>query len=85
MSTCFSIELNIFIKTLDILIKLIYSINTVKKQKQKGEIIMTKQEKKVAQALLDAFKVLPDEKKEYLLGYADGVIAIANQQPAPEQ
>lgn len=85
MSTCFSIELNIFIKTLDILIKLIYSINTVKKQKQKGEIIMTKQEKKVAQALLDAFKVLPDEKKEYLLGYADGVIAIANQQPAPAQ
>lgn len=46
---------------------------------------MTKQDKQAAQSLLEAFKALPDEKKEYLLGYADGVIAIAKQQPAPAQ
>ena len=34
-------------------------------------------EREGAQAIAEAFKVLPDGKKEFLLGYAEGVIAAA--------
>ena len=34
-------------------------------------------EQKDVQAIAEAFKVLPDGKKEFLLGYAEGVIAAA--------
>ena len=38
---------------------------------------MSEKEKKIAKALAEAAKALPDEKKEYLLGYAEGVAAMA--------
>lgn len=38
---------------------------------------MSEKEKKIAKA--EAAKALPDEKKEYLLGYAEGVAAMAGK------
>lgn len=43
---------------------------------------MSAEEKKVAESLVQAFEMLPDNKKEYLLGYAEGVAAMAEQQKA---
>ena len=43
---------------------------------------MSKEEKKIASALTAAFKALPESKKEFLLGYAEGVAAMAKQEPA---
>lgn len=40
---------------------------------------MSEKEKKIAKALAEAAKALPDEKKEYLLGYAEGVAAMAGR------
>lgn len=40
---------------------------------------MSEQEKKIAATLRDAFDALPDEKKEYLLGYAAGMAEMAEQ------
>jgi hypothetical protein len=39
---------------------------------------MSEQERTAAEKLAQAFEVLPVTKKEYLLGYADGVSAMAN-------
>ena len=39
---------------------------------------VSEKEKSIAKALAEAAKVLPDEKKEYLLGYAEGVAAMAS-------
>lgn len=36
---------------------------------------MSEEQKKTAKALAEAFEALPDEKKEYLLGFAEGVAA----------
>lgn len=44
---------------------------------------MSEQEKTVAKRLADAFDALPAPKKEYLLGFADGVVA--TKPPAPTQ
>ena len=36
---------------------------------------MTEQEKSIAQNIIKAFEILPNAKKEYLLGVADGIVA----------
>lgn len=36
-------------------------------------------EKKLAQAILAAVAILPEDKREYILGYAEGVIAMAGR------
>lgn len=36
---------------------------------------MSNREERAGKAIVDAFKLLPDEKKEFLLGYAEGVKA----------
>ena len=40
---------------------------------------MSEKEKKIAKALAEAAKALPDEKKEDLLGYAEGVAAMVGK------
>lgn len=45
---------------------------------------MSEKEKKIAEALADAVNALPDSKKEYLLGFAEGVAAMA-EKAAPER
>ena len=46
-------------------------------------------EKKLGQKIAEAVSILPDEKREYILGYAEGVIAMAEVMrkagPLPEQ
>lgn len=37
---------------------------------------------KAIATIIDAFQTLPDAKKEYLLGYAEGVAAMAAQKAA---
>ena len=37
------------------------------------------EEKKLCQRLAQAVEMLPDEKREVILGYAEGVIAMANE------
>ena len=37
---------------------------------------MSEQERQVVQSLAAAFDALPDNKKEYLLGFAEGVAAM---------
>lgn len=40
---------------------------------------MSEREKDAAKALAEAFEALPDSKKEFLLGYAEGVAAMAGK------
>lgn len=40
---------------------------------------MGNDEKKLCQRLAQAVEMLPDEKREFILGYAEGVIAMANK------
>lgn len=40
---------------------------------------MSEREKQIAENLVDAFAKLPDSKKEFLLGYAEGVAAMAER------
>ena len=40
---------------------------------------MAEKEKQIAQAMVDAIAILPEEKKEYFLGFAEGVAAMAEQ------
>ena len=43
---------------------------------------MSEEQKKVAKIMTEAIEALPDSKKEYLLGYAEGVLAASKQQNA---
>lgn len=43
---------------------------------------MSEKEKAIAERLAEAFEALPESKREYLLGYADGV---AGTQPKQEE
>lgn len=45
---------------------------------------MSADEKKIMQTIAAAVSILPDEKREYILGYAEGVIAAASR-PGPER
>lgn len=40
---------------------------------------MSEKEKRTAETLAKALEALPDEKKEFLLGYAEGVTAMAEK------
>ena len=40
---------------------------------------MSENEKKIAQSLTKALEVLPESKREFLLGYAEGVAAMAEK------
>lgn len=42
---------------------------------------MSKEEMKIAKKLADAFNALPESKKEYLLGFAEGVAAAGSNSP----
>lgn len=42
---------------------------------------MSDTSKKIVKSLAEAVKVLPDDKREYLLGFADGVAAMAGKKP----
>lgn len=46
---------------------------------------MCDQEKQIAETLVGAFNSLPDTKKEYLLGFAEGVAAATDQQKDADQ
>lgn len=50
---------------------------------------MSDREKKTAETIAKVLKVLPEDKKEFLLGYAEGVTAMAEKTqekdaPTPE-
>ena len=47
--------------------------NQVKKVVRK----MTNQDKQIGNRLLETFNALPDNKKEYLIGFAEGVAAMS--------
>lgn len=38
---------------------------------------MSKEEKTIAKSLAEALQILPDGKREYLIGFAEGVAAMA--------
>lgn len=40
---------------------------------------MGTEEKRIAQSIAKAVSALPEEKREYILGYAEGVLAMAGQ------
>lgn len=40
---------------------------------------MGAEEKKIAHSITEAVSALPEEKREYILGYAEGVIAMADR------
>ena len=45
---------------------------------------MNDREKSIAKTLTDTFDALPDSKKEYLLGFAEGVAAMTGEQKNEE-
>ena len=49
-------------------------------QAKKGGEKMSEREKQMAENLAKACELLPDDKKEFLLGYAEGVAAMAARQ-----
>ena len=46
---------------------------------------MSDTSKKIVKSLAEAVKVLPDDKREYLLGFADGVAAMAGKKPENDE
>lgn len=46
---------------------------------------MSEKEKQIAETLSKAFDILPDDKKEFLIGYGEGVAAMAAIQSAQRQ
>ena len=46
---------------------------------KEGGTYMSEKEKDTAKTLAEAFEALPDSKKEFLLGYAEGVAAMAEK------
>ena len=47
---------------------------------------MSEREKKIVESLAEAMNILPEGKKEFLMGYAEGVAAMAGQRAAkPEE
>lgn len=41
--------------------------------------MMAETEKEIIKSMAEAIKTLPDEKKQYFMGFAEGVVAMANQ------
>lgn len=46
---------------------------------------MTKEEKVAAKNLAEAFVALPDNKREYLMGFAEGVAAMKSKEEQKEE
>lgn len=46
---------------------------------------MSDKSKKIIKGLAEAVEVLPDDKREYLLGFADGVAAMAGKKPGKSE
>ena len=46
---------------------------------------MDAQEREVGRMMVEAIKALPPEKKEYMIGYAEGVMAMAERKAAQEE
>lgn len=46
---------------------------------------MSEREVEIAVRMAEAFKVLPEKKKEWWLGYAEGVIDMDERQRQPDQ
>ena len=40
---------------------------------------MSTKEKEIVRSITEAVSILPEEKREYILGYAEGVLAMAGQ------
>ena len=40
---------------------------------------MSQKEKEIVQSITEAVSALPDEKREYILGYAEGVLAMTDR------
>ena len=40
---------------------------------------MSTKEKEIVRNITEAVSILPEEKREYILGYAEGVLAMAEQ------
>lgn len=40
---------------------------------------MSAEEKKIVQRIAEAASILPDDERKYILGYAEGVIAMRDQ------
>jgi len=40
---------------------------------------MSTKEKEIARSITEAVSILPEEKREYILGYAEGVLAMADR------
>lgn len=45
---------------------------------------MAEKEKKIAQTIADAVATLPEEKKEYFVGFAEGAAAMAGLKNTPK-
>ncbi len=45
---------------------------------------MTAEDIQLGKRLTTAFAALPDEKREFILGYAEGVMAMSQQQAAQQ-
>jgi len=54
-----------------------YSTTSLKEAQSKGGSIMSTEDRKVIQSIAQAVNVLPNDKREFILGYAEGVIAMA--------
>ena len=39
---------------------------------------MSSEDKRIIKSIIEAVSILPEEKREYILGYAEGVIAMSN-------
>lgn len=46
---------------------------------------MSDKERDIVKAISEAMKKLPESKKEYLIGYADGVAAMAEKKEEKEE
>lgn len=46
---------------------------------------MHEKDKKLADSLVEASRALPDDKKEFLFGFAEGVVAMAAKRAAEDE
>ena len=53
-------------------------------QSKKGGVLMSNSEKEVILSLTEAVAALPENKREFILGYAEGVLAMAAQRQAEQ-
>lgn len=54
-----------------------FSCVIIQLEREEGGDNMNTNEKRIASVIAEAINMLPDNKKEYLLGYAEGVVAMS--------